>query len=721
MHSIVIHFGKKYEDWHLVEPFFYKQQNNKEITFYWEEESSSQPFHSLLVDRMIEELDRLRIKDWQLIILLNLSDERNRLLRLTTQLSEIRRELLVPLKNKGFYPFQTILHLVDMIKRDSNYAPKEEGLRRCWELDHFGYLVTDQEGYGSGNAFTKQDMTQLDEEWGETLQLQDIVLDQPDKDFILSLEDKCERVKSRLKQVIYRKCKLLVNREMDPAHDNWITFKQLEIVLEDFEKKLEQICTRPLTQSLTSFTPSKELSSSLKFHVGIQSEIGDIRIIRKEMDHSSRRDRFKGYLELTYFLLTISHHPKLIERMEKGSTSMIQVTLNEERLEKLLANFFISLLKAKRQIEDQLLLQNQYHTNRFRDDQFSPYPSAAIEKKRDFKQPHLKSSKITYKFFDQWEEELYKAETILKNRERELLENSREAIKKLNVLKRKNEFLEEEESIEINDYKQELIQKIGLVHQEVIHSAPSLSEAVSNWKDHVAGAKKKMHFLLQMVPNQRQYLTMSLLIFIILLLPFLHMWLTNNSQSGRPMYFAIVMGVILSVTYVGYFFTKRCSHLPVWKFQEETYVFTEKIYQLQVDSQHQYNHYLNHLFKLFSLRKYHEKVSAIGEEKKEQNLLHRYHLIKLEEFVQMTNRLFHILQMNKEQFPMKQDIRVPAIKYEKSVIENPIYSPFQQQGLQELSGSGIEVYLGSAIEKYQSTYINELDQIRIQEDKVYKL
>jgi hypothetical protein len=142
---------------------------------------------------------------------------------------------------------------------------------------------------------------------------------------------------------------------------------------------------------------------------------------------------------------------------------------------------------------------------------------------------------------------------------------------------------------------------------------------------------------------------------------------------------------------------------------------------MQVEAQHRYNDYLNHLFKLFSLRKYLEKLSLIGEEKKEQNLLYRYHLIKLDEFVQMANRLLHILQMNKESFSTKQEIRVPALKFEKSIIENPIYSPFQQLGVQASNGHGIEVYLGSAIEQYQSAYIHELEQIRIQEDKVYKL
>jgi hypothetical protein len=230
-----------------------------------------------------------------------------------------------------------------------------------------------------------------------------------------------------------------------------------------------------------------------------------------------------------------------------------------------------------------------------------------------------------------------------------------------------------------------------------------------------------MHFLLQQVPNQRQFVMMSTLIFIILLLPFLPMWLSNAPREGAVYHVVLVFVVLSLLTYTGYYWTKRNSHRPVWKFQEEIYVYTDNIYQLQVDSQHQYNHYLNQLFQLFSLRRYHEKVSSIAEEMKENNVLHRYHLIKLDEFVQVTNRLLHILQINKDQSDIKQEIRVPAIKYEKSVIENAIYSPFQQLGLLDLNGNGIEVYLGSAREQYPSTYINELDQIRIQEDKVYKL
>jgi hypothetical protein len=722
MHSIVIHFGKKYEDWHLVEPFFYKLQSSNELTFYWEEEApASNPLFLSLANRMIEHLDRHRLKDWQLIILLNLDDELNRRLRLTTHLSEIRRDLLEPLKEKGFYPTQSILHLVDMIKRTSNYAPLEEGLKRYWELDHYGYLLKSTGWPIVGNAFCEEEINQLDKEWGEPIQLQDIILDQPGAEFMEALEMKCERVTTCLAKKIDKKKDYLLLRGEKMDRDEWMTKDQLDIVMEDFEKKIKQILSLPLAPSLTYFTPSRELSSSLKFHVGIQSEIGDIRMIRQEIVQNSHRERMKGYLELTYFLLTISRHPKLIERLDKGSTSMIQISLDEERLETLLNHYFMSLVKAKRKLEDQLLLQNQFHTNRFRDDDFSPYTAASIEKRRDINQPLAKSVKITYQFYDQWQDQLYKAETILFDRENELLENSREAIRKLNVLKRRKDFLEEEELIEINDYKQDILQKIGVVQSDVIHSAPGISEALSKWKDFVTQAKKQMHFLLQLLPNQRQFLMMSILIFMILFIPFLHMLGSNESTQVPAYFYGIGFVITLLVTYSGYFFTKRKSHDQIWKFQEKTYEYTENIYQMQVDAQHKYNDYLNHLFKLFSLRNYLEKLSLIGEEKKVQNLLYRYHLIKIDEFVQMTNRLFHILQMNKESFAAKQEIRVPGIKFEKSVIENPIYSPFQQQGVQGVNGHGIEVYLGSAIEQYQSTYFHELEQIRIQEDKVYKL
>ncbi|MFB3166929.1 hypothetical protein P5G62_007385 [Neobacillus sp. 179-C4.2 HS] len=722
MHSIVIHFGKKYEDWHLVEPFFYKLQSCNELTFYWEEEApASNPLFLSLVDRMVEQLDRQRIKDWQLIILLNLDDELNRRLRLTTHLSEIRRAVLEPLKDKGFYPSQSTLHLIDKIQRTSNYAPIEEGLKRNWELDHYGYLMKSPGWPIVGNAFIEEEIKQLDEEWGEPIQLQDIILDQPGAEFMEALEMKCERVTTCLAKKIDKKKDYLLLRGKKPSHDEWMTKDQLDIVMEDFEKKIKQIRTLPLTPSLTNFTPSGELSSSLKYHVGIQSEIGDIRLIRQEIVQSSHRERMRGYLELTYFLLTISQHPKLIERLEKGSTSVIQISLETERLETLLNHYFMSLLKAKRQLEDQLLLQNQFQTNRFRDDDFSPYTASSIEKRRDGNHPLLKSTKLNYQFFDQWQDQLYKAETILIDRENELLKNSREAIKKLHVVKRRNDILEEEELMDINDYKQDILQKISVVERDVIHSAPGTSEALSKWKNFVTKAKNQMHFLLQLLPNQRQFLMMSFLIIMILFIPFLQMSGSTESTKVTAYFYGIGLVVTLLVTYIGYYFTRHISHQHIWKFQEKTYEYTLNIYQMQVDAQHRYNDYLNHLFKLFSLRKYLEKLSLIGEEKKEQNLLYRYHLIKLDEFVQMTNRLLHILQINKESFSSEQEIRVPGIKFEKSITENPIYSPFQQLGVQGSNGHGIEVYLGSAIEQYQSAYLNELQQIRIQEDKVYKL
>lgn len=721
MHTVVIHFGKKYEDWHLVEPFFYKLQNQKQLTFYWEEETISSPSLFLsLVDRLVEYLDRHRIKDWQLIILLNLNDQRNRQSRLTTQLSEIKTKFLFQLKNKGFYPLQTLIHLVDMIKRDSTYSPMDdEVLRKYWELDHYGYVLSGQDGPLTGNAFTYSEIKELDEKWGEAVKLQDVALDHPTQEFMDALGKKCAQVAAHLSFLKDKKQGLFEKVGDGKNSDDWMTVDQLEVVYDDFENKMVSFCIPPLKPPLTSFTPSKELSDSLKFHVGIQSEIGDIRIVRQEIVQSSHRERIKGYLELAYFILTVSHHPKLIERIDKGSSNVIHITLEEDRLENLLKNYFVSLVKAKRQLEEQLVTDHQYHTNRLRDEEFTPYTAASLEKVEKG-QLLPKIPKITSNFFEQWQDKLFKVDVNLSDREKELVRTSREAIKKLNVLKRRNDFLEDEELMEINDYKQELLQQIGIAHQQVIDSAPSLAEAVLSWRKHMIGAKKKMHFLLQCVPNQRQLVVISFLILLVLMFPYVQTWLSGPSRSWG--YFGIAVTLLMVLfTFLGYMLTKKKSHRPIGSFQDQTRVYAEKMQQLQADSQHHYNDYLNHLFQLISLRKYFEKISAIGEIKKGSNMLLRYHLIKLEEFIQVTNRLLHILQIEKEMPLDKSESRVPAIKYEKSVIDNPIYSPFLQQGLLEQDGHKIEVYLGSAREQYESTYMNELDKIRIQEDKVYKI
>lgn len=721
MHTIIVHFGKKYEDWHLIEPFFYKLQNHKQLTFYWEEGTNvPNPLFLSLVERMIEYLDRHRIKDWQLIILLNLNDERNRLFRLTTQLANIKSNLLYPLRDKGFYPLQTVLHLVDMIKRNSDYSPKEDGLlRRYWELDQYGYINPGQNQPNIGNAFTLSEIRQLDSEWGEAVNLQGVTIDQPSEEFLEALLEKSTRVTNYLTELYHKKRALYKNNRNRNDSDDWLSLDQLEAVYNDFIIKMTNVCTYPLKPTLMTFVPSKELSNSFKYHISIQSEIGDIRLIRQEITQSSHRERIKGYLELSYFILTVSHHPNLIDRIDKGSSNVIKVTLEEDRIEKLLKNYFVTLLKAKRQLEEQLVTDNQFHTYRLQEDEFTPYTASSLEKVEKGKLLP-KIPKITRNFFDQWQDKLFKVEMNLSEREKELVRTSRAAIKKLNVLKRKNDFLEEEELVEINEYKQDLLQQIGVAHQQVIDSAPSLAEAVVYWRKHVVGAKKKMDFLLQCLPNQRQLGVVSFLILFALMFPYLHTWVYSSSRQWGYYGLVITLMVVL-YTFSGYLLTKKKSHKPIGSFQDETRAFAEKMQQLQTDSQHKYNDYLNSLFQLFSLRKYVEKITAIGEIKKESNMLLRYHLIKVEEFIQVSNRLLHILQIDKEMPLEKNESRVPAIKYDKGVIDNPIYSPFQQQGLLDQDGRGIEVYLGSAREQYESTYMNELDKIRIQEDKVYKI
>jgi hypothetical protein len=721
MHTVVIHFGKKYEDWHLVEPFFYKLQTQKQLTFYWEEEAiSSQPLFLSLVDRMVEYLDRHRIKDWQLIILLNLNDQRNRQKRLTTQLSEIKVNLLYELKDKGFYPLQILIHLVDMIKRNSAYAPTDEVLRRYWELDHYGFIQTDQDGPLTGNAFTLKEIKELDKEWGEAVKLQNVEVDTPSQEFVDKLREKCARVTAILDIFTIQKRGHFEKDGDIKESDDWMTIDQIQAIYEDFLNKMSSFCTPPLKTSLTTFTPSKELSDSLKYHVGIQREMGDIRLVRQEIVQGSHRERIKGYLELTYFILTVSHHPNLIDRIDKGSSNVIHVTLEEDRLEKLLKNYYVSLVKAKRQLEEQLITDNQYHTNRLREEESLPYTAKSLEKIEKGKLLP-KIPKITPSFFDQWQDRLFQVETNLSNREKELVRSSREAIKRLNVLKRKNDFQDQEELVEINDYQQELLQQIGVAHQAVIDSAPSLAEALRSWQKHADGAKRRMDFLLQCVPISRQLWLVSSLIFLVLLFPYLHTW---QSSITRPWgYFGLAVTLLMVLfTLFGYRLTQKKSHRPIYHYQEQTKGYAEEMQQLQTDSQHEYNNYLNHLYQLFTLRKHFEKITSIGEGKKGSNMLLHYHLIQLGEFVQLTNRLLHILQIDKE-LPLDKQLenRVPGIRFDQNVIDNPTYSPFLHQGLLPQDGHKIEVYLGSAREQYESMYMNELDKIRIQEDKVYKI
>jgi hypothetical protein len=719
MHTIVLHFGKKYEDWHLVEPFYYKLMNQRKITFYWEEEAfASRPLILSLVERIIEQLDREQIKDWQLVILLNLNNESNRRWRLATHLGNIRASLLEPLRDKGFYPMQTVLHLLDMLKRDSHNAPMEEQLRRYWELDQYGYLRVNKEE--TVNAFTIAEMRQLEQAWGKSIELQNIVLDQPSHEFMETLENKCKQVRACLSDLISSKLKLYRNEWTINQKDDWVSPKLLIEIMNDFNYRLDKLKQLPISPSLRKYNPSYELANCLKYYVGIPSQMGDIRLTRQEVTQNSYREKIKGYLELTYFLLTISHHPNLIERIEKGSASIIQVVLEEERLETLLKNYYMSLHQANRDLEDQLLLQNRFQINRFSEEDFAPYKAASLEKKTAEKWSHSIIKKVTPTFFDEWQNQLSKAERIFTDRKKELERSSKEAIQKLNVIKRRNEFLEEDDMVEITDYKQQLRQQIAGVEREVIESRPSLSEALYKWKQQMTEAEKKMQFLLQKMPNRRQLSISSTIIFLILLFPFLESGLSVPSPNGAIMLSAA--GLSAFVTFFGFVVTRERAQSPVMKFYEETSQSTEDMYQSQVESQHRYNHYLNLLFQLFSLRRYHDKVAEIGEELKELNILHRYHLIKLKEFEEMAGRLLHILHIDKEEhLEDRQDIRVPAIRFEKSVMENPVYSPFQQLGSLKLNGHGIEVYLGSAREQYSSTYINELNRIRIQEDKVYRL
>lgn len=720
MHTIVIRIGKKYEDWHLIEPLFYKLEERKKLIFFWEEEASaSKPLFLTLVDRIIEHIERHKVQNWQLLFLTSSNDERSRQYRFATQLVDLKKNLLMPLKAKGFHPQNVVMHMIDVIQRNPDYSPPQEILRMYWELDNHGYRISDC--HTQGNTFKWDEIKALDEKWGEKVCLQDAgILDKPNIEFIKDLSSKCDRVVIHLSELIEKKIAQLDQKHL--GGDDWLSTEQLNAVLADFTSKLKKLCNPPLTPLLTSFKPSLELATILKYHVGLASEMEEIRIVRQEIYMGSHRERLKGYLELAYFLLTISHHPKLIERIEKGSSSAIQVTLNDEKLEQLLSNYYFSLVSMKKKIEDRLIVENQFHTNRLREEDFTNYVGTkSIKVINEFEKTSIPFKQAT--FFETLENELYQVDKTLENREKELISASKEAIRNLTILKRNKQYILEEEKVEINEYLEELKNDISETQHKVISSAPSLSKALERWRAYTKEATDKMHHHLQRLPSIQQVGLSFLFIYITLLLPYL---LTIDSQlvtkKWEQYYYYLLFPIgLLFLLLILFLYARKLSMQPLLELKEQSEQIAIEMYQIQEESQHKYNSYINQLFRLFSIKKYYQKVYEEGEEKKALNILLRYHQVKLEEYVQSTIRLLRILQINVETKNSNSEPYIYEIKEELDVIQNPVYTPFSQQSPLKESGNGINVLIGSAKEQYESMYFDELEKIRILDDKVYKV
>ncbi|QOR65900.1 hypothetical protein IM538_19165 [Cytobacillus suaedae] len=720
MHTIVIRIGKKYEDWHLIEPLFYKLEERKKLIFFWEEEASaSKPLFLTLVDRIIEHIERHKVLNWQLFFLTSSNDERSRQYRFATQLVDLKKNLLMPLKAKGFHPQNVVMHMIDIIQRNPDYSPPQEILKMYWELDNHGYRISDC--HTQGNTFMWEEIKALDEKWGEKVSLQDAgILDKPNSEFIQNLSSKCDRVVIHLTELIERKKSQLDQKDL--GGDDWLSTDQLNAVLMDFTSKLKKLCTPPLTPLLTSFKPSLELANILKYHVGLVSEMEEIRMVRQEIYMGSHRERLKGYIELAYFLITISHHPKLIDRIDKGSSSAIQVTLNEEGLEQLLSNYYFSLVSMKKKIEDRLIVENQFHTNRLREEDFKNYVGTkSIKAINDFETASIPFNQAT--FYDTLENEMYQVDKTLENREKELISASKEAIRNLAILKRNKQFILEEEKVEINEYLEELKNDISETQHKVISSAPSLSKALERWRIYTKEAKDKMHHQLQRLPSVQQVGMAFLFIYVTLLLPFL---LTIDShlitKTWEQYYYYLLFPVgLLFLLLIPFLYARKLSMQPLLELKERSEQMALEMYQIQEESQHKYNAYINQLYRLFSLKKYYQKVDEEGEEKKALNILLRYHQVKLEEYVQSTIRLLRILQINVETKNSNTEPYNYEMKEELDVMRNPVYTPFSEQSPLNESGNGINVLIGSAKEQYESMYFDELEKIRILDDKVYKV
>jgi hypothetical protein len=398
----------------------------------------------------------------------------------------------------------------------------------------------------------------------------------------------------------------------------------------------------------------------------------------------------------------------------------VQIQVNYELLQQLLTNYYLSLVTEKQLIENQLMLGTHFHTNRLKKEDLPPNMVELLEKVEMGLFTEEKIN-LNHTFFERWEGVLFRIDSKLDDRQKALVQSSKEAVQKLMILKRNKSFITEEDIVEINEYLDELQMEIGKVQYEVMNEAPSVLGAIDQWKKMIKEKRNEMQSLVKSIPNDTQLSIAFVIAVMMILVPFFFPLQWQNFTTFEVVYHYLMIPLFVLVWLgVGVCFTKKKARRPVFELYQDSMTLASEQFRLQEESQQKYNEYLHHLYQLFMLRQQFQMVFEKGESQKSQNMLLRYHQLKLQEFVQNAQRLIHVLQLNITQPSDKPLPFTSKINVEKDCLSNPIYSPFDLRGANpQEGGHRIDIFVGSAREHYVPGYMNELEKIRISEDKVY--
>jgi hypothetical protein len=720
MHSIVIHLKSRPQEWHLVEPLFYKVQASKQLLFI---EFLAYENWNHVYKQIVSHLHANRIEYWQLILLNN--QERNLEYpdTLTREISILKDQLLQRLADKGMAPQRNILLTLDGMKRKADYSPVIQKNYYQWQMDNFGYLKVDSSlGWNFGNAFLESEILSIDHAWGGLVNLKEAgLMDDPTESFKGELSIRRKKVEDLLADMILNKKQLSVQNHLvkDCSYYELHSYKVLETIFEEFCLQLGEMCTPPFSYHLSTFLPSNLLKTIIKENIGISSVSGEFLFIRKVISEVSPFQKIRSLLEYAFLLNAICLKPEVIERVRNGSFFEVEVLLREKEFREMYSNYYVCLQVAKEKINTRNLGQEHFMTNKYAEITALPYTTKPLEELTVEKPLFQFKGRRT--FLLEWQRFLEEVEINLKKREVTSLQSAKEGVRILSFSKRQKQDHFLEEQVDIYEYSQNLRSKKNQLQADIDKVSPSLSGTRLLWSKGVTGYIGRMESLVKALPTPNILIITLLIALVSLLIPYLSTATSVDLESSNLLKYGGIPIALLGMVSLLMFYTYKSLLKPITQLVEETLSVTKELVDEQSLSHAQYNEYLNGIYQLFRIRKQFQELESKAASQKEINILYRWHQGEVHHHLTVLVQLLDALDLEIDFEKKEKAISFfqTSFDVQNNVYQNPIYSPQECQFDTFSHGHSIDVYVENSRDEIQIKSLNPLEKIRFTQDKVY--
>ncbi|MGD6776930.1 hypothetical protein [Sutcliffiella horikoshii] len=718
MHTIVIQLQDVPQDWHLIEPFFYKVQSAGQLSIFQVEEGKNGSGFDKLYHEITHHMSQMRVSKWQAVVLTTVPCPRLNTKRLTCLLKEMREKFFRQFIEHELPPRAVAFLMLDPIKRTSNFAPDDGDSNPYWQLDNEGYYFDEMTVRHPANMFVQRELEELDATWGNQLNLTEAGrIDRPDPAFISVLVEKINRVSGRFIEIIRDKKELL---KQDTIIGEQLTLPQLESLEASFLQLLQRKKIPPLAEDLADFAPSAILKELLKEKLSIQSSIGDYRIIRQTSAIYSVEKRTTALVNIALFLNAVAFKDHILSQISPGGIFELEVVLRSGKLEEMLSGYDSSLHAARTKIESKLLDRQGMTHNRFEEVQVQPYSTEPLKENEGLLAPVFKiRNQATYML--EWEKYMDGVSAELEKRERDMISGARAGAKKIQQLKRRKSVLEDEK-VEITEYLEELKDKVDTLYAELDENEPGQSIETKEWEKHERVANFYMEIHSKACPTKKQVAIAMGVSGLMLLAPQLFSleWSTIDFRNNWLSYSIVPAGMLFGVLAIG-FLVKAYMLKPVERLSKNSEDKRKNLLQSQQESHRKYNNYLNKMYELYRTRQYYETVKAHYDQIKQENHQLRYHQSRVDEFLDTCGRLINNLGLSPKLNKEYHDFFETKFKPEVDVSESPIYSPFDCQIEKETELEKLSISVGKQKSSVHAGYLHVIQELRLVKDQVYKL